>query len=89
MNTLVTRSIAVEPFLTEDEFMKTKQVVKEFENGVGKKLHDQLVQRASKKKNWVSYVCVFNIMFPFFKVVLGLLCLIFVLLKYRFLSTDE
>ena len=46
----------VYPFLNEEDYQKTKQVVHEFEHGIGKELHNQLLQVAQNKQNWVWYV---------------------------------
>lgn len=42
------------PFGTEDELKNSKEIIKDFKNGIGKKLHQKLEERAAKEKNWVS-----------------------------------
>ena len=41
------------PFLTEDEFKKTEEVVRAFGDGIGLKLHRKLQEKARTSKNWV------------------------------------
>lgn len=43
-----------QPFLTESELEHTKACAKDFQNGVGKELQQQLEERASSMRNWVS-----------------------------------
>ncbi|KAE8596140.1 hypothetical protein XENTR_v10015983 [Xenopus tropicalis] len=45
---------AVQPFLNQEEYERTCQIVKAFENGIGKELHQKLLQRARFKKNWLE-----------------------------------
>ncbi|XP_067366387.1 peroxisomal carnitine O-octanoyltransferase isoform X1 [Channa argus] len=45
---------AVRPFASEDEFKATVQIVRKFQDGVGKVLHYKLLQRAKTKKNWLE-----------------------------------
>lgn len=45
---------SVEPFLNEQELNRTKEVVKKFGTGVGQKLQDLLVKKASNTDNWLS-----------------------------------
>lgn len=45
---------SVKPFVNKEEFMNTEKLVKEFENGVGKSLHEVLLARAQSMQNWVS-----------------------------------
>lgn len=43
----------VKPFLNEEEYQRTEDIVKKFENGIGKELHQKLVERAKTRRNWV------------------------------------
>nr|XP_023700311.1 peroxisomal carnitine O-octanoyltransferase [Paramormyrops kingsleyae] len=45
---------AVRPFATEEEFRATKGIVKRFGEGLGKDLHQQLLQRARTRRNWLE-----------------------------------
>uniref|UniRef100_A0A3Q3IG18 Peroxisomal carnitine O-octanoyltransferase n=1 Tax=Monopterus albus TaxID=43700 RepID=A0A3Q3IG18_MONAL len=45
---------AVRPFASEEEFEATVDIVRKFQNGVGKQLHQKLLQRAKTKKNWLE-----------------------------------
>nr|XP_040020748.1 peroxisomal carnitine O-octanoyltransferase-like isoform X2 [Gasterosteus aculeatus aculeatus] len=45
---------AVRPFAREDEFKATVDIVRTFQEGVGKELHHKLLQRAETKKNWLE-----------------------------------
>ncbi|XP_072010364.1 peroxisomal carnitine O-octanoyltransferase [Engystomops pustulosus] len=45
---------SVKPFLNEDEYKKTFRIVKDFENGIGKELHQKLLERARTRKNWLE-----------------------------------
>lgn len=44
---------SVHPFASEEEFKATVDIVNKFKEGVGKELHQKLLQRAKTKKNWV------------------------------------
>lgn len=44
---------SVQPFASEEEFKATMDIVRKFQEGVGKELHQKLLQRAKTKKNWV------------------------------------
>nr|XP_046188412.1 peroxisomal carnitine O-octanoyltransferase-like isoform X8 [Oncorhynchus gorbuscha] len=44
---------AVRPFATEEEYQVTAAVVKRFGEGIGKDLHQKLLQRARTRRNWV------------------------------------
>lgn len=44
------------PFGTEEELKNSRGIIENFKNGIGKKLHSLLEQRAKKEKNWVSYL---------------------------------
>lgn len=46
---------SVKPFVTPEELAHTEKLVKEFQNGAGKVLHQKLSEKASKSRNWVSY----------------------------------
>ncbi|XP_068998924.1 peroxisomal carnitine O-octanoyltransferase isoform X1 [Embiotoca jacksoni] len=45
---------AVHPFASEKEFKATVDIVRKFQEGVGKELHQKLLQRAKIKKNWLE-----------------------------------
>ena len=45
---------SVKPHLNDEEFVKTKQIVDDFEKNEGKILHQRLLDRAKKRKNWVN-----------------------------------
>uniref|UniRef100_A0A672GA41 Peroxisomal carnitine O-octanoyltransferase n=1 Tax=Salarias fasciatus TaxID=181472 RepID=A0A672GA41_SALFA len=45
---------AVRPFASEDEFKATEDIVRKFQEGVGKELHQKLLQRAKTKRNWLE-----------------------------------
>ncbi|XP_069365666.1 carnitine O-acetyltransferase-like isoform X2 [Maniola hyperantus] len=44
----------VQPFLNDEEFAATSNLVKEFEGGVGQKLQALLEKRAGKHENWLE-----------------------------------
>ncbi|XP_004602212.1 peroxisomal carnitine O-octanoyltransferase [Sorex araneus] len=45
---------AVKPFSSEEEFKKTEEIVKQFQNGIGRKLHQKLLEKAKGKRNWLE-----------------------------------
>ncbi|NWU90317.1 OCTC octanoyltransferase, partial [Upupa epops] len=45
---------AVKPFLNEEEYQRTEDIVKKFENGIGKLLHQKLLERAKTRRNWLE-----------------------------------
>jgi len=45
---------SVRPHVDAAAFQKTQAIAKEFENGVGVKLHRLLLERAQKETNWVT-----------------------------------
>uniref|UniRef100_A0A8C3KT96 Peroxisomal carnitine O-octanoyltransferase n=1 Tax=Calidris pygmaea TaxID=425635 RepID=A0A8C3KT96_9CHAR len=45
---------AVKPFLNEEEYKRTEGIVKKFENGIGKELHQKLLERAKTRRNWLE-----------------------------------
>lgn len=45
---------SVRPFVSQSEFLKTEEIVKRFENGEGKMLHEKLKMHAEISRNWVS-----------------------------------
>lgn len=53
-NTLNKYLDTVRPHATEEEFAATEALVREFENGQGKILHEKLAQFASTQKNWLE-----------------------------------
>jgi hypothetical protein len=42
------------PFGDNSELENSRKVIQEFKNGIGKKLHKMLEEKASKEKNWVN-----------------------------------
>ncbi|KAG5675259.1 hypothetical protein PVAND_005174 [Polypedilum vanderplanki] len=42
------------PFGDENELKNSRKIIEEFKNGVGKKLHKMLEEKAAKEKNWVE-----------------------------------
>ena len=44
----------VRPHVSEEEFAATESLVRDFESGAGKLLHEKLVHKATQSKNWVS-----------------------------------
>ncbi|PKU34859.1 peroxisomal carnitine o-octanoyltransferase [Limosa lapponica baueri] len=47
-------SRVVKPFLNEEEYKRTEDIVKKFENGIGKELHQKLLERAKTRRNWLE-----------------------------------
>lgn len=45
---------AVHPFASEAEFKATVELVRKFREGVGKELHQKLLQRARDRRNWLE-----------------------------------
>ncbi|CAI5788801.1 peroxisomal carnitine O-octanoyltransferase [Podarcis lilfordi] len=45
---------SVRPFLNQEEYQRTSDIVKRFRNGIGKELHQKLVERAKVKRNWLE-----------------------------------
>uniref|UniRef100_A0A3Q2C7U0 Peroxisomal carnitine O-octanoyltransferase n=1 Tax=Cyprinodon variegatus TaxID=28743 RepID=A0A3Q2C7U0_CYPVA len=45
---------AVRPFATKKEFKATVNTVRKFSEGVGRELHQKLLQRAKEKRNWLE-----------------------------------
>ncbi|KFM68406.1 Peroxisomal carnitine O-octanoyltransferase, partial [Stegodyphus mimosarum] len=45
---------SVKVFVTEEEFENTKKIALNFQNGVGKELHNKLLQRAVNQRNWLE-----------------------------------
>ncbi|NXM37412.1 OCTC octanoyltransferase, partial [Oxyruncus cristatus] len=45
---------AVKPFLNQEEYRRTEDIVKKFENGIGKELHQKLLERAKMRRNWLE-----------------------------------
>lgn len=43
----------VKPFASEEEYKKTEAIVQKFQNGIGEKLQQKLLERAKEKRNWV------------------------------------
>lgn len=53
-NTLKKYLESVQPLVSAEEYAHTKTVVQEFENGVGKVLHEALLARAKNMPNWLE-----------------------------------
>ncbi|XP_075147930.1 carnitine O-octanoyltransferase isoform X2 [Haematobia irritans] len=45
---------SIKPFGNEEELSNARKAIKEFENGIGAKLHAKLKERATKMKNWLD-----------------------------------
>ncbi|XP_047454810.1 peroxisomal carnitine O-octanoyltransferase [Mugil cephalus] len=45
---------AVRPFASEEEFKATVDIVRKFQQGAGKDLHQKLLQRARTRRNWLE-----------------------------------
>ncbi|XP_058534087.1 peroxisomal carnitine O-octanoyltransferase [Ochotona princeps] len=45
---------SVKPFADEEEYKKTEEIVRIFQNGIGAKLHQKLLERAKGKRNWLE-----------------------------------
>ncbi|NWH71350.1 OCTC octanoyltransferase, partial [Piaya cayana] len=45
---------SVKPFLNQEEYKRTEDIVKKFENGIGKELHQKLLERAKTRRNWLE-----------------------------------
>uniref|UniRef100_A0A8D0HQR9 Peroxisomal carnitine O-octanoyltransferase n=2 Tax=Sphenodon punctatus TaxID=8508 RepID=A0A8D0HQR9_SPHPU len=45
---------AVKPFLNQEEYQRTESIIKKFEDGIGKKLQQKLLERARVKRNWLE-----------------------------------
>ncbi|ELW48097.1 Peroxisomal carnitine O-octanoyltransferase [Tupaia chinensis] len=43
---------SVKPFANEEEYKKTEEIVQKFQNGIGEKLQQKLLERAKGKRNW-------------------------------------
>lgn len=53
LSILIHFSLTVKPFANEEEYKKTEEIVRIFQNGIGAKLHQKLLERAKGKRNWV------------------------------------
>ncbi|XP_034523172.1 peroxisomal carnitine O-octanoyltransferase isoform X1 [Ailuropoda melanoleuca] len=45
---------SVKPFANKEEYKKTKEIVQKFQDGIGRKLHQKLLERAKGKRNWLE-----------------------------------
>ncbi|OXB84701.1 UNVERIFIED_CONTAM: hypothetical protein H355_001178, partial [Colinus virginianus] len=45
---------SVKPFLNQEEYQRTEEIVKKFENGIGRELHQKLLERAKTRRNWLE-----------------------------------
>uniref|UniRef100_H3AFT6 Peroxisomal carnitine O-octanoyltransferase n=2 Tax=Latimeria chalumnae TaxID=7897 RepID=H3AFT6_LATCH len=45
---------AVKPFLSDPELQKTTEIVEKFQYGIGKELHQKLLERAKVRRNWLE-----------------------------------
>ncbi|KAK6617365.1 hypothetical protein RUM43_014374 [Polyplax serrata] len=53
-HTLMRYLESVVPFVTSEEYVRTKRLVAEFEEGVGQILHEKLKEKAKTERNWVE-----------------------------------
>uniref|UniRef100_A0A8P0SWL3 Peroxisomal carnitine O-octanoyltransferase n=1 Tax=Canis lupus familiaris TaxID=9615 RepID=A0A8P0SWL3_CANLF len=51
---------SVKPFANKEEYKKTEGIVQKFQDGIGRKLHQKLLERAKGKRNWPNYFCNMN-----------------------------
>ncbi|GCB59944.1 hypothetical protein scyTo_0011028 [Scyliorhinus torazame] len=45
---------AVKPFLNEEELQRSTEIIKTFGQGIGKQLHQKLLERAKVRRNWLE-----------------------------------
>ncbi|OXB67677.1 hypothetical protein ASZ78_015209 [Callipepla squamata] len=45
---------SVKPFINQEEYQRTEEIVKKFENGIGRELHQKLLERAKTRRNWLE-----------------------------------
>uniref|UniRef100_A0A673T2N2 Peroxisomal carnitine O-octanoyltransferase n=1 Tax=Suricata suricatta TaxID=37032 RepID=A0A673T2N2_SURSU len=45
---------SVKPFANKEEYKKTEEIVQKFQDGIGRKLHQKLLERAKGKRNWLE-----------------------------------
>ncbi|KAK2488635.1 hypothetical protein MC885_008000 [Smutsia gigantea] len=45
---------SVKPFANEEEYKKTEEIVQKFQSGIGKTLHQKLLERAKGRRNWLE-----------------------------------
>ncbi|XP_077978654.1 peroxisomal carnitine O-octanoyltransferase-like [Glandiceps talaboti] len=45
---------SVKPHVNQDEYKKTHHIVKTFGDGIGKKLHEKLLEKAKNERNWIE-----------------------------------
>nr|XP_006811175.1 PREDICTED: peroxisomal carnitine O-octanoyltransferase-like [Saccoglossus kowalevskii] len=45
----------VKPHVSSEELENTRRIVKSFYDGIGKELHEKLLKKASKERNWFEY----------------------------------
>ncbi|RWS24070.1 peroxisomal carnitine O-octanoyltransferase-like protein [Leptotrombidium deliense] len=53
-NTLDLYLDTVRPVVDNQQFAETETIVRQFENGIGQKLHQKLVKRSQSSKNWLE-----------------------------------
>jgi hypothetical protein len=46
---------SIRPFVDEAAYKKSEAVARNFEHGVGAKLHQKLLERAQREINWVKF----------------------------------
>lgn len=51
---------AIQPFGNKEELANTRRLLEDFKNGIGKKLHQMLKEKAKSEKNWVSLIIALN-----------------------------
>lgn len=44
---------SIRPHVTQEEFLVTEKIVKQFENGLGQRLQRKLEEKGANEKNWV------------------------------------
>ncbi|XP_027976329.1 peroxisomal carnitine O-octanoyltransferase [Eumetopias jubatus] len=45
---------SVKPFANKEEYKRTKETVQKFQDGIGRQLHQKLLERAKGKRNWLE-----------------------------------
>jgi len=44
---------STKPYVTDQQFENTRQLVENFKNGIGAELHEKLKAKAATERNWV------------------------------------
>lgn len=45
---------SVKPLVAEKDYLNTKRIAEEFVNGIGKELHEKLIERSNEHRNWLE-----------------------------------